>query len=187
MTNKLASLGLSLSLLSLVPATQAQSLPARVHHAQAALPDGRVMITGGERYDALVAWGAGSSRALSRDTWIFDPASGQWTSGGRLVRPRTNHSEVALPDGRVVVLGGGAREDAPDPTVESKVRHATMPTTAMSMRRITYSTVERPSVLRRSERVLVFMVASSFRGLVAILSARRPQGKGIARMIWANR
>jgi hypothetical protein len=32
----------------------------------------------------------------------------------------------------------------------------------MSMRRITYSTVERPSVLRRSERVLVFMVGASF-------------------------
>lgn len=121
MMNKLASLsfGLLLAVSTFAPAVSAQPLAARVRHAQASLPDGRVLISGGERYDALVEWGAGSSRALSRDTWLFDPSTGAWTSAGRLVHPRNNHSEIALPNGRALVLGGGMREGSPDPSVEA--------------------------------------------------------------------
>lgn len=113
------SFGLILAVTALAQSVSAQPLAARVHHAQATLPDGRVLISGGERYDALVEWGAGNARALSRETWLFDPSSAAWTSAGRLVHARTGHSEIALADGRALVLGGGPREDAPDPTVEA--------------------------------------------------------------------
>lgn len=94
-----------------------QTPSARVHHAQASLADGRVLVTGGENADDLVAWGAGNARALRRDTFVFDPGTGRWSSAGRLSHPRTQHTLVSLLDGTVVVLGGrsGAR---PDPTVE---------------------------------------------------------------------
>lgn len=114
------SLLLALALTALPSLARAQTPLAggRAHHAQATLPDGRVLVTGGERVDDLVAWGAGAARALSREATLFDPATGRWSPAGRLVHPRANHAVVALPDGRAVVLGGGASELRPDPSVE---------------------------------------------------------------------
>jgi len=70
---------------------------ARGNHAAALLPDGRVLISGGDGNDPA---------APPLGTEIFDPASGQFSSAGDLQAPRDSHSEVTLTDGRVLVIGG---------------------------------------------------------------------------------
>ena len=70
---------------------------ARGNHAAALLPDGRVLIAGGNGNDPA---------APPLGTEIFDPATGQFTSGGDLRQPRDSHAAVALTDGRILVIGG---------------------------------------------------------------------------------
>jgi hypothetical protein len=70
---------------------------ARGNHAAALLPDGRVLISGGDGNDPA---------APPLGTEIFDPASGQFSSAGDLQAPRDSHSAVTLTDGRVLVIGG---------------------------------------------------------------------------------
>jgi len=70
---------------------------ARGNHSAALLPDGRVLIAGGNGNDPA---------APPLDTEIFDPATGQFTSAGSLTAPRDSHSAVTLTDGRVLVMAG---------------------------------------------------------------------------------
>jgi len=70
---------------------------ARGNHAAALLPDGRVLISGGDGNDPA---------APPLGTEIFDPMSGQFGSAGGLQAPRDSHSAVTLTDGRVLVIGG---------------------------------------------------------------------------------
>jgi hypothetical protein len=70
---------------------------ARGIHAAAVLPDGRVLISGGN----------GTAPDISPlNTEIFDPATGQFSPGGDLRTPRDSHAAVTLTDGRVLVIGG---------------------------------------------------------------------------------
>jgi hypothetical protein len=80
---------------------------ARTSHAAAALPDGRVLVTGG-----LIPVGSGPATTDAATTEIFDPASGTFSPGNDMTVPRFNHSAVALDDGRVLVLGGNNRRSA---------------------------------------------------------------------------
>jgi N-acetylneuraminic acid mutarotase len=73
---------------------------ARGNHAAALLPDGRVLISGGDGNDPA---------APPLGTEIFDPATGQFSPGGNLQAPRDSHSAVSLTDGRVLVIGGEVR------------------------------------------------------------------------------
>lgn len=66
------------------------------------LPDGRVLVTGGSgghnTLDGVNNWA---------ETW--DPTTGQWSFGSGGQVPRLYHSTaLLLPDGRVLVAGGGA-------------------------------------------------------------------------------
>jgi len=70
---------------------------ARGDHAAALLPDGRVLISGGDGNDPA---------APPLTTELFDPATGQFSSAGDLQAPRDSHSAVTLADGRVLVIGG---------------------------------------------------------------------------------
>ncbi|SEH15797.1 Kelch repeat-containing protein [Thermoleophilum album] len=70
----------------------------RYHHTATVLPDGRVLVVGGERTD--------------RDTPLFsaelvDPRSGRSEVVAPTATPRVNHIAVLLRDGRVLVAGGG--------------------------------------------------------------------------------
>jgi hypothetical protein len=95
------------------------SAQARVHHGSALLPDGRVLVTGGEDVDRLYADGAGSRRALLRSTAIFDPGTGVWSRSGSLSAPRTGLTAIALSDGRVLAIGGGESVYRPSPAIET--------------------------------------------------------------------
>jgi len=72
---------------------------ARVFHTATLLPDGKVLVVGGENEndDALAS------------TEIFDPgkpAASAWSAGPALPGPRTRHVAVRLDSGEVLIAGG---------------------------------------------------------------------------------
>ena len=76
---------------------------ARAQHMLTSLPDGTVLVTGGGT----------SSRAVDVSTAVYqaeiwNPATETWKTMARMVTPRMYHStSLLLPDGRVLVGGGG--------------------------------------------------------------------------------
>ncbi|MFE5590312.1 Kelch repeat-containing protein [Streptomyces sp. NPDC056549] len=76
-------------------------------HSTTRLADGRVLVTGGigEPPGPVPATALGSCE-------VYDPGSGTWTATGPLREPRFSHSATLLPDGRVLVAGGGAIRSA---------------------------------------------------------------------------
>jgi hypothetical protein len=76
------------------------------------LPDGNVLVTnGGETTDAI---GVGTA-VYQAEMW--SPATYQFSRLASAVAPRLYHSTaLLLPDGRVLVAGGGRFHDSADPT-----------------------------------------------------------------------
>jgi N-acetylneuraminic acid mutarotase len=62
------------------------------------LKNGKVLVTGGY-YGKLVAGAE-----------LYDPATGQFTKIGEMTTGRGNHTMTVLPDGRVLIAGGGIAE-----------------------------------------------------------------------------
>ena len=73
-------------------ATMAQG---RTDHTATLLPDGRVLIVGGD-----VDHGDGNAAE------VWDPATESFSATGSMAVPRSGHSATLLPDGRVLVIGG---------------------------------------------------------------------------------
>jgi hypothetical protein len=73
--------------------------------ALALLQDGRVLVTGGSvwTYPSDAEWpeDLGSDHAQ-----VFDPITDRFTAVGSMLEPRSHHSTVTLPEGRVVIFGG---------------------------------------------------------------------------------
>jgi len=70
----------------------------RYGHSATLLPDGRVLVAGGERIRSADAPLTLSSAEL------YDPATGSWTATGSMHDARWQHQAVALLDGRVLVM-----------------------------------------------------------------------------------
>ena len=86
-------------------------LPVHNNYA-AVLPDGKVLIVGGEVDEDSVAAGA---PAQSLHYQMFDPESGKITALGEFPVPRLDHtSMVLLPDASVLVMGSDRTELLPD-------------------------------------------------------------------------
>ncbi len=84
--------------------TITESVPladARAFHTSTRLPDGRVLVAGGEGYDA-----AGEPSGLA-STELFDPETGVASPGPSLSEVRSGLTATLLEDGRVFVAGGG--------------------------------------------------------------------------------
>jgi hypothetical protein len=81
---------------------------ARRHLNATALPDGTVLVTGG------TSMGGDNPAGAVYAAELWNPATpGQWTQLAKLRIPRLYHSTaVLLPDGRVLVTGGGFALDA---------------------------------------------------------------------------
>jgi hypothetical protein len=78
--------------------------PARDGHTITLLPDGRVLVAGGCCGNRL-----GTRYASGAVTW--DLATGRSRTAGALHKGRYQHTATALPDGRVLVVGGWGRGD----------------------------------------------------------------------------
>jgi hypothetical protein len=76
----------------------------RAGHQATLLPDGTVLVTGG---DTAGVQADGAFRPDSLDTAeTYDPAIGGWTPVARMPGRRTRHRSVLLRTGRVLVVGG---------------------------------------------------------------------------------
>lgn len=76
---------------------------ARSSHTQTTLIDGRVLITGGR----TGATGTDPGAPVA-SVELFDPVTGAVSAGPAMSTARAAHTATRLPDGRVVVAGGGS-------------------------------------------------------------------------------
>jgi hypothetical protein len=84
-------------------ATRAHALPTGLQFlAMATLPDGKILACGGADADADEGVGA----AATTLAYVYDPVRDAWAPTGSMNLPRMRHRTQALPDGRVLILGG---------------------------------------------------------------------------------
>jgi len=74
----------------------------RFGHTATRLNDGKVLVTGGLTYSVVPR----SHDDSTDSTEIYDPASGNWSSVGKLNMARRYHTATLLPNGQVFVVGG---------------------------------------------------------------------------------
>jgi len=75
------------------------------------LPDGRVMVIGGQDYNASGNFGV-------RFTDFFDPMTQRWSRGPLMQFKRWYPTDIELPDGSIMVFGGQVNDTSPTIQVE---------------------------------------------------------------------
>ncbi len=108
------------------PAGGTTSIP-RLLHSATLLGDGKVLIAGGITMPMPVDGASPDPNASGAPTAVaelFDPATGTFSATGSMTMPRLMHTATALPDGRVLFVGGTVDTDmtgegAPDPTMQT--------------------------------------------------------------------
>ena len=73
----------------------------RNSHTATLLPDGQVLVAGGEVTNRFL---------VTSESELFDPTSGTWAQTGYMPNPLAFHSATLLPDGQVLVAGGDFEE-----------------------------------------------------------------------------
>jgi len=80
---------------------------ARYFHTATLLPDGRVLVVGGEYPDVEDL----PHRVHAAPAEVWDPATAAFSPAGSLIEARSGHTATLLADGRVLVVGGYAYDD----------------------------------------------------------------------------
>jgi hypothetical protein len=83
-------------------------LQGRYRHTATLLPDGRVLVAGGNVNGSQQI----GVRCCLATAELYDPATGTWTATGNLIAPRVDHIASLLPDGTVLVAGGIGTDDS---------------------------------------------------------------------------
>ena len=79
--------------------TGEMTTPWRLNHSATLLANGQVLVAGGRQ----TSWVSYPDKSAE----LYDPATGQWHPTGAMATGRENHSATLLPDGKVLVAGGG--------------------------------------------------------------------------------
>jgi len=72
----------------------------RHYHTATLLPNGQVLVAGGDY------WDENNNHQMS-DCELYNPATGLWSTAGSPATPRLGHTATLLPNGKVLVAGGG--------------------------------------------------------------------------------
>jgi N-acetylneuraminic acid mutarotase len=84
---------------------------ARENHTATLLNDGRILVAGGYFEHMAGEWTLASCE-------IYDLTNGEWQLTAPMNHARGNHGAVLLPDGRVLVIGGGLIFGVPERSAE---------------------------------------------------------------------
>ena len=88
-----------------IPIRETTTFPVEsLHTSSAKLPDGRVMVWGGQRTTPA----PNNKFWLSKESYIYDPVLETWTQGPDLTAETSGSSVVTLPNGNIVSIGGQA-------------------------------------------------------------------------------
>jgi len=140
-----------------------QLTDARCHHAQLTLPDGRILVAGGQQGHVP------RSLVGLASTELIDPKTLRVTPGPQLPRVIKTATGHVLPDGRAVIVGGGSASVF-DPATNQWQRHIVF----------RESRLEHASVLLDDGRIVV--VGGTNRASIEALDLDR----GISRMMSAR-
>lgn len=77
---------------------------SRESHTATLLADGRVLVAGGHT-------GRRAALRVHASVEIYDPATSSFEPAGEMIVPRHKHDAIALPDGRVMIVGGADQRD----------------------------------------------------------------------------
>lgn len=88
---------------------------ARHHHTASLLPNGEILILGG-----IDTYGAADSALSPRSVEVYDPRTNKVRLLGNAVLQRNQHTATPLPDGSILILGGGSCGASPRYIVQDK-------------------------------------------------------------------